>query len=251
MTRIHVFCFVMIIVLFASTNLFHDISAVVRCPNGSHRSPSGNCESILGKAQNLSSLSAIFSDPEPIPASSQSMIDYESSMNNTVLNSSADSMLAYQDISSGMKILYPANWTKKTYPYSELNTINRIVDFESGINGSESLQTYGPFVTIKVEDVSDKNVTLKSYIREKFDNDVVLSMMNRIGDNLSDINGQKVWQVEWENPYCCKWGHEHGLEAFVLLDGKVYRIEYEGGNNYLAYFPEFLRMLHSMEIERK
>ena len=92
-------------------------------------------------------------------------------------------------------------------------------------------------------------LTLKDYIRDKFDTDIILSKMYRIGDTLGNINGRQTWQVEWQNPNCCKSGDEHGLEVFVLVGDKAYEIAYYGGPNYLNHFPEFLKMIYSLKIK--
>lgn len=220
---------------FAGNFLIFDASA--RCSDGYHKTLIGDCELLSFGTPNIS---------EPTP--SQSMLDFESSNKSMILRTSpTQQMHTYENGILGLKIEYPSNWSAKEHRYSELNTINRIVDFTLSNNNSASSEE-GAFVLIDVEDLSGKNMTLKNYIRDKFDNDIILSKMNRIGDTLGDVNGHQAWQVEWENPNCCKSGYEHRLEVFILVGDKAYEVAYYGGPNYLNHFPEFIRMVNSLKI---
>lgn len=210
--------------------------ATARCPNGTYKNTIGECVSIIS--------------PNGFTATSTpSMLDFESMNKSTILNSTIPvHMLTYQNGILGLKINYPSDWIVKEHRYSELNTINRVVDFTTRENNSEPTEE-GAFVLIDAEDISGKNLALKDYIRDKFDTDIILSKMYRIGDTLGNINGRPAWQVEWQNPNCCKSGDEHGLEVFILVGDKAYEIAYYGGPNYLNHFPEFLKMIYSLKIK--
>jgi PsbP-like protein len=115
--------------------------------------------------------------------------------NSNVLAVYAQSLLTYSNIDAGFKIQYPSDW-KKIEParVSQLEPINLIVSF---IAPKHDNKTSG--IVIYTEDLAGKNMTIKQYVREKYNELTQDQQTTRNEPNVEQINRQAIAQMGVED----------------------------------------------------
>lgn len=99
----------------------------------------------------------------------------------------------YDNLAFKIKINYNiTDWNKTEFNTSELDIINSPVKFVSSSYGT---------ILISVEDLLSKNVTIKEYAREKY-NDLEKSLSNVNFTRLNDsrnitISGNPAWEIDY------------------------------------------------------
>ena len=156
-------------------------------------------------------------------------------------------ILTYQNGSYGIKIQYPANWTKDEGDFDPNDDITNIVEFsppfESSLEGD--LETLG----ISIEEVTDQNMTLDEYANSLFtDYKETLTNFNIIEYDTNSILSKRpayklvYTDVEDDTNY-------KTMEIGTIIGDKVYYIEYIAEEEtYTHYLPTIQMMINSFEI---
>jgi hypothetical protein len=157
-------------------------------------------------------------------------------------------ILTYQNSSYGIRIQYPANWTKDQGDFDPNDDITDIVEFSSPfVSTSDSEpETLG----ISIEQFTDENMNLDEYANSLISYyKETLTGFNLVESdtNTSIIAGKPAYKlvytdVEDETNY-------KTLEIGTIIGDKVYYIEYIAeAEKYSGYLPTIQMMIDSFEI---
>jgi eukaryotic-like serine/threonine-protein kinase len=157
-------------------------------------------------------------------------------------------ILTYQNSSYGIKIQYPANWTKDEGDFDPNDDVTDIVEFSSP---SESRSDSEPeTVGISIEGFTDQNMTLDEYANSLItDYKKTLTGFNLVESdtNNSMLAGRPAYKlvytdVEDDTNY-------KTMEIGTIIGDKVYYIEYIAEEErYTNYLPTIQMMINSFEI---
>jgi len=203
-------------------------------------------------------VSRIINIPRNIPNSSSSVPNTSSSSvpnpsSSSVPNSTnlTNAILTYQNSSYGVRIQYPANWTKDERDITPNNPLTDIVAFYSPVentsdNYSESLEIY-------TERLADQNMTL-----DEFANSSITYYNKTLTDfNLIESNTNLTLAGGNNNP-------AYGLVSTDRVDGtnykrmeigtiigdRIYFIRYNAEEKkYSNYLPTIQMMINSLQIK--
>jgi hypothetical protein len=187
-------------------------------------------------------VSRIINIPKDIPNSSGSS-SVPSSTNLT------SDILTYQNSSSGIRIQYPANWTKDEQDYDPNDNITYIVEFNSPL--TSRFDIYSETLAISVKRLSNQHMTLDEIANSSItDYNKTLTDFNLIESNTNITVGGG------DNPayrliYTDK---EEGInyktmEIGTIIGDRVYYIEYFAEENkYSNYLPTIQMMINLLQI---
>jgi hypothetical protein len=176
-----------------------------------------------------------------------SLVLFKSANTSLGFTTSDKQLLEYKHPVLGLSMKYPATWNAtEENPYSELNERNSLVSYDRITDNPDP--DYGAGISLSSVDLSEKNMTLKAFVREQFEMDPLLQYMHRVGDSSGFISNIPVWKVEWQNENCCKGGPETGLVYFLIVGNKGYIVNYFGGVDYLKFFPEGSKIINSLRF---
>jgi len=156
----------------------------------------------------------------------------------------SSNFLTYENLSFGIKILYPANWDKQENTSSSSNnsTLYDIVTFSPPLKNSSNI--IGK-LAIKVDNISDiKPTTLANY------SDAIISDLKqdfRVTESNATLAGNPAYKVVYT-------GLEESvdLQAMLVLaikGDRVYMISYTAEpEKYSYYLPTVQKMIDSFEI---
>ena len=156
----------------------------------------------------------------------------------------SSNFLTYENLSFGIKILYPANWNKQENISSSSNnsTLSDIVAFSPPLKNSSNI--IGK-LAIKVDNISDiKPTTLANYA------DAIISDLKqdfRVTESNTTLAGNPAYKVVYT-------GLEESvdLQAMLVLaikGDRVYMISYTAEpEKYSYYLPTVQKMIDSFEI---
>ena len=156
----------------------------------------------------------------------------------------SSNFLTYENLSFGIKILYPANWNKQENISSSSNnsTLSDIVAFSPPLKNSSNI--IGK-LAIKVDNISDiKPTTLANY------SDAIISDLKqdfRVTESNATLAGNPAYKVVYT-------GLEESvdLQAMLVLaikGDRVYMISYTAEpEKYSYYLPTVQKMIDSFEI---
>ena len=156
----------------------------------------------------------------------------------------SSNFLTYENLSFGIKILYPANWDKQENTSSSSNnsTLYDIVTFSPPLKNSSNI--IGK-LAIKVDNISDiKPTTLANY------SDAIISDLKqdfRVTESNTTLSGNPAYKVVYT-------GLEESvdLQAMLVLaikGDRVYMISYTAEpEKYSYYLPTVQKMIDSFEI---
>lgn len=157
-------------------------------------------------------------------------------------------ILIYQNSSYGIRIQYPANWTKDEGDFDPNDDITDIVEFSSPFeNRSESDPE---ILHISIEGFTDKNTTLDGYA-----NSVItyyketLTNFNLVESdtNNSTLAGRPAYKLVYTNVEDDT--NYKTMEIGTIIGDKVYYIEYIAEEEkYSNYLPTIQMMINSFEI---
>jgi hypothetical protein len=187
-------------------------------------------------------VSRIINIPKDIPNTSSS----SGVPNSTNLTSD---ILTYQNSSYGIRIQYPANWTKDEQDYDPNDNITYIVDFNSPF--TSRFDIYSENLGIGLERLSNQDMTLEEY---------VTSLITDYNETLTDFNlielNKNITLGGGDNPAyrLIYTDNEDGInyktmEIGTIIGDRVYYIEYIAEENkYSNYLPTIQMMINSLQI---
>jgi serine/threonine-protein kinase len=159
-------------------------------------------------------------------------------------SNNSSNFLTYENLSFGIKILYPANWDKQENTSSSSNnsTLYDIVKFSPPLKNSSNI--IGK-LAIKVDNISDiKPTTLANYA------DAIISDLKqdfRVIESNATLAGNPAYKVEYT-------GLEESVDLQAMLvmaikGDRVYIISYTAEpEKYSYYLPTVQKMIDSFEI---
>ena len=157
--------------------------------------------------------------------------------------------MTYQNSSHGIRIQYPANWTKDERDYSPNNTITDIVAFFSPVENTSD--THPASLVIYMERLSNQNMTLKEY---------ATSLITYFNKTLTDFNliesNTNITLGGGNNPaygliYTNKVDGTNykTMEIGTIIGDRIYFIRYNAEEKqYSNYLPTIQRMINSLQI---
>jgi len=156
----------------------------------------------------------------------------------------SSNFLTYENLSFGIKILYPANWDKQENTSSSSNnsTLYDIVTFSPPLKNSSNI--IGK-LAVKVDNISDiKPTTLANYA------DAIISDLKqdfRVTESNTTLSGNPAYKVVYT-------GLEESVDLQAMLvmaikGDRVYMISYTAEpEKYSHYLPTVQKMIDSFEI---
>jgi eukaryotic-like serine/threonine-protein kinase len=156
----------------------------------------------------------------------------------------SSNFLTYENLSFGIKILYPANWDKQENTSSSSNnsTLYDIVTFSPPLKNSSNI--IGK-LAVKVDNISDiKPTTLANYA------DAIISDLKqdfRVTESNTTLSGNPAYKVVYT-------GLEESVDLQAMLvmaikGDRVYMISYTAEpEKYSYYLPTVQKMIDSFEI---
>jgi serine/threonine-protein kinase len=159
-------------------------------------------------------------------------------------SNNSSNFLTYENLSFGIKILYPSNWDKQENTSSSSNnsTLYDVVKFSPPLKNSSNI--IGK-LAIKVDNISDiKPTTLANYA------DAIISDLKqdfRVIESNATLAGNPAYKVEYT-------GLEESVDLQAMLvmaikGDRVYIISYTAEpEKYSYYLPTVQKMIDSFEI---
>jgi hypothetical protein len=187
-------------------------------------------------------ISRIINIPKDIPNSS-------SSSSSIVPNSSnlTNAILTYQNNSYGIRIQYPANWTKSEQELDPNDNVTNIVALSSPL--LSTFDNFSETLAISTETLSNQNMTLKEYATSLVtDYNKTLTDFKLIDLNTKIVLGGKpaygLTYTDREDNINYKTA-----EIGTIIGDRIYYVEYIAEEKqYSDYLPKIKMMIDSLQI---
>jgi hypothetical protein len=187
-------------------------------------------------------ISRIINIPKDIPNSS-------SSSSSIVPNSSnlTNAILTYQNNSYGIRIQYPANWTKDEQELDPNDNVTNIVALSSPL--LSTFDNFSETLAISTETLSNQNMTLKEYATSLVtDYNKTLTDFKLIDLNTKIVLGGKpaygLTYTDREDNINYKTA-----EIGTIIGDRIYYVEYIAEEKqYSDYLPKIKMMIDSLQI---
>jgi len=159
-----------------------------------------------------------------------------------------EDLRSFENNSYGIKIQYPANWTKDEEDLDPTDPITNIVTFSSPFDSR--LDQYSETFGISIENLTDTNMTLEEYA------DSLIANYNETLTDFKLIESNTNSTLAGSNPaYRLVYSDREDdtnyktMEVGTIIGDKVYFIEYIAEEeNYSDYLPIVYTMADSLEI---
>jgi S1-C subfamily serine protease len=165
-------------------------------------------------------------------------------------SSTTSNILTYQNSSYGIRIQYPANWTKDEQDVDPNDTITNIVTFSSPL--TSRFDIYSENLGIGLERLTDQNMTLKEYTTSLItDYNETLTDFNLIELNTNITLGGGNNNTAYRLIYTDREDNINykTMEIGTIIGDKVYYIQYIAEENkYSKYLPTIQMMINSFQI---
>jgi hypothetical protein len=157
-------------------------------------------------------------------------------------------ILTYQNSSYGIRIQYPANWTKDEGDLDPNDDITNIVEFSSPFQSR--LDSEPETLGVSMEELTDQNMTLDEYanllITDYKETSTNFNLIESDTNNsmLAEMPAYKLVYTDVEDDTNYKT-----MEIGTIIGDKVYYIEYIAEEEkYDNYLPTIQMMLNSFEL---
>lgn len=196
-------------------------------------------------------VSRIINIPKNIPNSS-SIPDSSNQTTTNIPKSSNQTtdILTYQNSSYGVRIQYPANWTKDERDFNPNNALTDIVAFYSPVENTSD--NYSESLVISMERLSNKNMTLNEFANSSttYYNET-LTDFNLIESNtnitLAGGNNSSAYGLIYTDRV--DGTNYKRMEIGTIIGDKVYFIRYNAEEKkYSNYLPTIQMMINSLQI---
>jgi S1-C subfamily serine protease len=157
-------------------------------------------------------------------------------------------LFTYQNSYYGIRIQYPANWTKDEQDIDPIDGVTNIVAFISPL--TSRFDDYSETLAISMERLTDQNMTLKEYAAS------VITDYNKTLTDFNLIESNTTTTLGGNNPaYGLIYTDREGdinyktIEIGTIIGNRVYYIEYIAEEKkYSDYLPTIQMMINSLEI---
>jgi hypothetical protein len=186
-------------------------------------------------------ISRIINIPKDIPNSSSSSSIVPNSSNLT------NAILTYQNNSYGIRIQYPANWTKSEQELDPNDNVTNIVALSSPL--LSTFDNFSETLAISTETLSNQNMTLKEYATSLVtDYNKTLTDFKLIDLNTKVVLGGKpaygLTYTDREDNINYKTA-----EIGTIIGDRIYYVEYIAEEKqYSDYLPKIKMMIDSLQI---
>jgi hypothetical protein len=186
-------------------------------------------------------ISRIINIPKDIPNSSSSSSIVPNSSNLT------NAILTYQNNSYGIRIQYPANWTKSEQELDPNDNVTNIVALSSPL--LSTFDNFSETLAISTETLSNQNMTLKEYATSLVtDYNKTLTDFKLIDLNTKIVLGGKpaygLTYTDREDNINYKTA-----EIGTIIGDRIYYVEYIAEEKqYSDYLPKIKMMIDSLQI---
>jgi PsbP-like protein len=185
-------------------------------------------------------ISRIINIPKDIPnSSSSSIVPNSSNLTNAILT--------YQNNSYGIRIQYPANWTKSEQELDPNDNVTNIVALSSPL--LSTFDNFSETLAISTETLSNQNMTLKEYATSLVtDYNKTLTDFKLIDLNTKVVLGGKpaygLTYTDREDNINYKTA-----EIGTIIGDRIYYVEYIAEEKqYSDYLPKIKMMIDSLQI---
>jgi hypothetical protein len=197
-------------------------------------------------------VSRIINIPKNTPNSSSIVPNSTNLTNPTIPNSTnlTNAILTYQNNSYGIRIQYPANWTKAEQDVNPNDNITNIVIFTSPHENTSD--NYSEYLVISMERLTDQNKTLEEYAAS------LITIYNKtLTDfNLIESNTNTTLAGGNNNPaYGLIYTHRvdgtnyKKMEIGTIIGDRIYFIKYSADEKQFSnYLPTIRMMINSLQI---
>jgi S1-C subfamily serine protease len=161
--------------------------------------------------------------------------------------STTSDILTYENTSYGIRIQYPANWTKDEQDFDPSDGITDIVSFSSPFENR--LDIYSENLGIHLESLTDQNMTLEEYANLLITRyNETLADFNLIESNTSTtLGGNPAYSLIYTDKEDDT--NYKSMEIGTIIEDRVYFIDYIAEeDNYSHYLPIIQMMINSLEI---
>jgi hypothetical protein len=164
-------------------------------------------------------------------------------------SSPTSDILTYQNNSYGIRIQYPANWTKDERDFDPNDNVTDIVAFSSPL--TSRLDNFSETLAISMERLSNPNMTLDEYA-----NSLITDYNKTLTDfKLIDLNTSITLGGDNNLAYGLIYTDREDdinyktMEIGTIIGNKVYYIEYFAEEKNSNYVPTIKMMINSLQIK--
>jgi hypothetical protein len=187
-----------------------------------------------------------------VPNTSSSVVPNSTNQTNATIPTSTNqtnAILTYQNNSYGIRIQYPANWTKDEQDFDPNDNITtNIVAFYSPVENSSD--TYSDNLVIFMTRLSNQSMTLKEYATSRITAYKTLTDFNLIESNTNITLGGG------NNPaYGLIYTYRENstnykiMEIGTIIGDRIYYIKYSAEEKHFSnYLPTIQMMINSLQI---
>jgi S1-C subfamily serine protease len=169
-----------------------------------------------------------------------------------VSSTATSDILTYQNSAYGIRIQYPANWTKDEQDFDPNDGVTDIVVFSSPLENR--LDRYSENLGISMDRLSNQDMTLEEYVTSLItDYNETLTDFNLIESNTSTtLGGGDNNRPAYRLSYTDKEDDANykTMEIGTIIGDRVYFINYVAEEEkYSNYLPNIQRMINSLQIK--
>ncbi len=154
----------------------------------------------------------------------------------------------YQNVTYGVSMLYPSNWTQQNSTGGEEDRFIYVSDFFS----PEEADGYFAYVTVVIDSMPN-TTNIESYRNQSIDSyrqDPEFQEFQLLSSNIGNFTLAGMPAYSFEIVYTdLEFGPQNGLEVGRIFDNRVYYIQYFADTPiYQKYLPVVERMIESFQI---
>ncbi len=159
-----------------------------------------------------------------------------------------DEWSLYQNVTYGVSMLYPSNWTQHNITGSEDDRFIYLSDFSS----PEETEGYFGYVTIAIDSMPN-TTSMESYLNQSINiyrQDPELQEFQLLSSNIGNFTLAGIPAYSFEIAYTdLEFGPQNLLEVGGIFDNKAYYIQYYADPPiYQKYLSVVERMIESFQI---
>ena len=154
----------------------------------------------------------------------------------------------YQNVTYGVSMLYPSNWTQQNSTGGEEDRFIYVSDFFS----PEEAEGYFAYVTVVIDSMPN-TTNIESYRNQSIDSyrqDPEFQEFQLLSSTIGNFTLAGMPAYSFEIAYTdLEFGPQNGLEVGRIFDNRVYYIQYFADTPiYQKYLPVVERMIESFQI---
>jgi hypothetical protein len=155
----------------------------------------------------------------------------------------------YQNVTYGVSMLYPSNWTQQNSTGGEED---RFIDVSDFFSPEEEADGYFAYVTVVIDSMPN-TTNIESYRNQSIDSyrqDPEFQEFQLLSSTIGNFTLAGMPAYSFEIVYTdLEFGPQNGLEVGRIFDNRVYYIQYFADTPiYQKYLPVVERMIESFQI---